>query len=463
VTVAPETLERVDMVLRREQSIVLTLTLDGMPLPQEAVGGLIQPLLLNANGVSVGGSTALGAGRFRLGPAPPGQYRIKVVSSVAYAQLFPNVRCAGDCTAELPQSGLVTVVDDQTDPQVSMDLRRLPRISGRVSADGSGLPAVGVEVRAIPTSPFASSFASMTDVDGQYTIARVPPGTYILHFVSSLHVDELHDNLRCESSSPLVECPGATLLSIGLDAPDRVVDAALSRSGRIAGRMTSGGRPLANRFGPLALLASSGAQRRIIGIATDDDGRYVADDVTTGTSLVALRADSQSVVPLIWRGIECPSAAFGGAWTACALDQAEPIAIAAGELRAGIDFDLRANGSQRVRVLGTKNGQPLAGVIVDVWDANGLRVDTRTTGSDGRAYPTVPQTVSAPYALSTDNDRGLINEVWQDIPCPAGSVFFGSCALTGFTPVTLPAAANAPEIVWSLGRSLPLFADGFEP
>jgi len=65
--------------------------------------------------------------------------------------------------------------------------------------------------------------------------------------------------------------------------------------------------------------------------------------------------------------------------------------------------------------------------------------------------------------LSTDNDRGLINEVWQDIPCPAGSVFFGSCALTGFTPVTLPAAANAPEIVWSLGRSLPLFADGFEP
>lgn len=301
VTVAPETLERVDMVLRRERFNVLTLTLDGIRSPQETCDGFTQPLLLNANGASVGGSTALGAGRFRRGPAPPGQCRIKVVLSMAYAQRFPNVRCAGDCTAELPQSGLVAVVDDQTDPQVSMDLRRLPRIGGRVSADDSGLPATGVEVRAIPTSLFASSFVGVADMNGEYTIARMPPGTDILHFVSSPHVDELHDNLRCEGSSPLVGCPGATLLSIGLDAPDRVVDAVLTRSGRIAGRLTSRGRALASRFGSPALLASNGAHRRIIGIATDDDGRCLADDVATGPCILRFTCTSRTAVARVHR------------------------------------------------------------------------------------------------------------------------------------------------------------------
>jgi hypothetical protein len=41
-------------------------------------------------------------------------------------------------------------------------------------------------------------------------------------------------------------------------------------------------------------------------------------------------------------------------------------------------------------------------------------------------------------------------------------VFFGTCALTGYTPVLFPAPANAPEIVIRLARPVSIFSGSFE-
>lgn len=463
IAVAPESTERVDFVLRRQQFVEVTLTLDGQPAPPDSFGNLFQVSLLNSNGATVVSGTTVASGRYRMGPVAPGSYRLRVTSSRAYAQLFPNVRCATDCFAELPQAGVITVAGNSADTLLDMDLRRYPQISGRLTTDGSGAPIGGAEVLVLAANNSFNAYSATTNSNGEYTVASIAPGSYVVRFASTQHRDELHADLPCESNNPLLDCPGATLVTFGLDAADRVIDAALQPSARVSGRITSGGQPLSGFFASVILLGTDGSVRRAIGTPIDGNGRYRADDVPPGTALVAVRVESSGFLPRIWPGVDCPAAQFGGPWTGCALAQATPVTFTAGVERSGIDVDVRTSGSQVVRVLNAFTDTPLQGVVIDVWNAAGQRVDTRATGADGRAYPAIGfGGTAAPHALSTDNDQGLINEVFQDILCTTGSVYFGTCALTGFTPVLLPASANAPEIVWRVSRPIPIFDANFE-
>jgi 5-hydroxyisourate hydrolase-like protein (transthyretin family) len=461
VLVAPETQDRVDFTLRRQQFIDLSLTIGGVPPAPDVFLQFPQPTLLNSNGVAVGLSTYLGAGRYRLGPVVPGSYRLRVLSQVTYPQLYPDVRCSSDCIAELGLAPTITVSASDTSIPLSIDLRRYPRVEGRVSSEGSGEGVAGALVQLQRVSGFAATFNVNSNASGDYVIENVPPGSYLLQFISTTHGDEVHDNVPCESNQPGIDCPGATLVTIGTDAPDRRIDAALRRSGRIAGRISSNGSPLVNQFFILTLLSPDGAVRRTFNPSALGDGRFVAEDVPAGEWLVGASAGGSGFVPQLYPGVDCLSAQ-GGVWSGCPLALAARVTVGQGGLLDGIDFSLRGNGSLAVRVLNALDDQPLAGVAIDVWNANGQRVDTRATGADGRAYPVVSTSPAAPHALSTDNDQGLINEVFQDIPCPTGSVFFGSCALTGFTPVLLPAAQGTPEIVWRVARPIPIFSGNFE-
>jgi hypothetical protein len=140
------------------------------------------------------------------------------------------------------------------------------------------------------------------------------------------------------------------------------------------------------------------------------------------------------------------------------------VVTVSGNESAAIDFNLRRNGSQTVRVVNDFDDQPLAGVLIDVWNASGRRVDSRITGASGLAYPVVTEFLPVPadHSLSTDNLQGLINQVYDGILCPNGSVFFGSCTLAGATPVVFPAPVNAPLIQIRLARPVPIFGGNFE-
>jgi hypothetical protein len=129
---------------------------------------------------------------------------------------------------------------------------------------------------------------------------------------------------------------------------------------------------------------------------------------------------------------------------------------------ARIDFAPRRNGSRRVRVLAARTGQPIPGVAIDLWSANGQRVDTIVSNDDGYAYPTAPQTTPADYRLSTYNTLGLVEQVYPNILCPQGSVYFGLCSLTGGTPVTFPSSSTVP-MIFTMGNADDIFSSGFEP
>jgi hypothetical protein len=377
--------------------------------------------------------------------------------------LFPAVECSSDCIAELGSGEPINIAATDTVAFRSMNLRSFPSIEGTVTAEGGVAPISNAAVTLIRAGGFAGDpYSTTTDTAGRYRFAAVAPGSYLVRFVSSQHIDEVHDNVQCTSPNPALDCPGATLLVVGSSTPDQIVNAALARSGRISGRFFSSGQPLSNYVG-LFLVRADGSVAASWSAVSDLDGRYSITDVPAGTWRVAYIGDAfYGYIPQLFSGINCPNANYSS-FAGCPLAQAAPIDVAPGADITGIDFDLRRTGSQVVRVLYAFDESPLPGVMVDVWNAAGQRVDSRPTDAQGRAYPVgTANSTAAPHALSTDNTAGYINEVYQDIECPNGSVFFGSCALAGYTPVVFPAPQGAPEIILRIARPVPIFGGNFE-
>lgn len=167
-------------------------------------------------------------------------------------------------------------------------------------------------------------------------------------------------------------------------------------------------------------------------------------------------------MPQVFRDIDCVAAQSDGAFMNCNMAQATALNVASGAQAIGVDFSVHRFGAQPVRVLNAFDDVPLRGIVVDTWNELGQRTDSRTTDAEGRTWVTGASFESeAPHALSTDNSAGYINEVYMDIECTNGSVFFETCALTGYTPVQLPAAADAAPIVIRIARPISIFGSTF--
>jgi hypothetical protein len=465
VTVPLESQVRVDMTLRRQQFIQVDFTLNGSPLVISPYGYGVDAALLNANGAVVAQGAFVGGSRYRIGPLSPGSYRLRATSAFSYPRLYPAADCASDCIAELGFGEVITVAATDTVIERNMDLRRYPSISGRVTTQEDGSPVASAVVTLSPVSGnFYGGYTASTSSDGGYRFDAVAPGSYLLRFASDRHVDEVHDNLPCNSTNPALDCPGATLIGVGSSTPDRTIDAALARSATISGRVTGGGQ-MYQGYGSFNLVRPDGSVAASwSGYTSSVDGRYTLQDVPSGTWRIAYYSDPYyGFQSQLHAGVDCAAVAYGPSFAACPLAQATPVVVQNGSVITDIDFNLRRSGSHVVRMLNAFDDTPLAGVMIDVWNAGGQRVDSRATDASGRAYPVGgPGTTLASYALSTDNDQGLVNEVYQDITCPNGSVFFGSCALAGYTPVLFPAPAGSPEIVWRIARPVPIFGGNFE-
>jgi hypothetical protein len=188
-------------------------------------------------------------------------------------------------------------------------------------------------------------------------------------------------------------------------------------------------------------------------------------DVTPGTWLLGVvDIGFGGVVPQVYRGVDCPAANVTS-FAPCDLARATPVLAVGGSENSAINFDLRRSGARGFRVVGPLS-TPLQGVALDLWDAQGRRVDSRSTNDAGIAwlYPSQFSGNPTPFRVSTDNaPAGFPNQVYNGIQCPAGSVFFGLCPLIGATELIWPAATITPTLQIAFGREAELFASSFEP
>jgi 5-hydroxyisourate hydrolase-like protein (transthyretin family) len=457
VVVPLGTQARVDMSLRRLPFIEVDVTIDGQAITSPAN---VTVTALNANGFAVATGSATAANpRARIGPLVPGTYRVRAVSSHAFPQLYPAIPCATDCWDEVNQGTPIAVSLAGGIVSLSMDLQGFPQISGRLTDEVSGLPIEQAVVYLTQTPGFGW-YSFVVGAGGNFRFAAVPAGQYQLRFSSDRHVDEAHDNIVCIQASANALCPGATPITIDRSTADLTIDAALRPSSSIGGRVLVDGTTGAPQGVTFDLLTPAGVTVASGNIFTNEDGRYRLEDVPSGSWLLGARLGFDSV-PQLYRGIDC-NTSNGFNFAGCPFAQATPLQVGDQSTLSGIDFTLRRGSTRGVRVVDDATGLPIPGVSIDVWDTAGRHVGTSTSDGDGRAYASVMGGTIGPFAVSTDNALGYRDEVFDNIGCAIGSVFFGGCALTGYTPIVLPATSTTPPITIGLSRRDELFIDGFE-
>ena len=98
-------------------------------------------------------------------------------------------------------------------------------------------------------------------------------------------------------------------------------------------------------------------------------------------------------------------------------------------------------------VLSSATSDPLPGIVVDLWGSEGFFIASQVTDSAGQ-YLFGNLTPGA-YFASTRNAVGLLDEIYDDLPCPGGS-FSNDCDPTTGTPILIENDATAAGIDFAL-------------
>ncbi len=155
--------------------------------------------------------------------------------------------------------------------------------------------------------------------------------------------------------------------------------------------------------------------------STDASGNYVSGGLSSGTYYVRTY-NCLGYLDEVYDDVSCP----GGS---CSSTTGTPVSVTAPSTTAGIDFVLAPGGRVAGRITDA-SGAPLANVSVQFYDSAGAFRGSGYTDASG-VYTSTGMP-SGTYYARTSNSSGYFDELYDDIPCPAGS-----CSLTAGTPIAV--------------------------
>ncbi len=435
--------------LSRGNSIVVSTTVGGQP----TANFYLQVIAVNPAGNAVSNAGSGGSGApVLLGPLPAGTYRVRVEGGGLVSEYYQDVLCAAVCgAAEFQAATPIALNNDAPPVAISMDLERVPEITGVVTGAG-GSPIANATVTIFRNY---SQQTTQTASDGSYRIRPPALGSYMVHAGTANHIDELYDDLPCNNVSYVSNCIGGTPIIVSAGTSPAPVNFQLAPSAKIRGQI--GNLPAFTNFQIVALNAMN------LGVnpgrlVQQGDGNYELSDLPEGQFRFVYWPGSFSRFQ-VYDGIDCGPEAYD--YTQCPLSNATPVSLVSGANVDGINFRNRSRIGRLGQVTDAGNGLPLAGIIVDVFDPqSGDRVGSAISDADGRIDIAPNSSPGSTFALATDNYRGYINEVYNNIECPVGSAYLGTCSLAGATTVTFP--GDGSELSIALRPSDVLFRSGFE-
>ncbi len=441
--------QRADFQLKPERSILVNYTVNGVE-PNDSFSGNVA--LLNSNGAQLI-FNFFQSSSARIGPLSPGTYFLRTTSNSTVPNLYNGINCGSDCITELSSATPIVIGANTSSVSITANLKSLPRIEGRVSDSTNGEPIPNASLRLLSITG-GNSFTVNSAVDGRYSIQSIRPGNYLLQAVSNTHTDELHDNISCESENPILECPGATIISVSNSSETRFINFNLQPTGRIRGKIppSSGGN--------LFLFDSPGNRLKRIFVNSSFDGSYLARDIPVGPIVAGIALNGYE--PQLFNQVNCNANPNNVDFSTCNFSAATVLSIAAASETTGVDFSPRRFGARLVRIVSAQSGQPIAGAIVDTWNASGQRLESKVTDATGSAW-VFPNTFdNLGFYASTDNSAGHIEQVFQNRDCAAGSAFNGLCSLSIGSLIPFTGQANPTPIVFRLKPVGTQFVDGFE-
>ena len=329
-------------------------------------------------------------------------------------ELYDNLPCQNGCDYS---AGDPIVVTDQPPAPITIGLTRGASLGGNVQGVQGVLQGVEVQLFDGPGSMVASAF---TDADGNYLIEGLLPGTYFAVTENAQGLeDRLYDGFSCEpfcnpdSGMPIDVAVGDSVIGI-----DFILPGAASLAGRVSDEFDA---PLVDVqvevYNALGELRST--------TATDGDGNWSVGSLAAGTFFVRTR-NGLGLVDRAFDGLDC---------LGCDVTRTTPLELDQAEQRTGVDLQLVAGSMISGNVVSAANGDPVAGVNVEVFSASGSLVGASRSDSGGQWR--VDGLAPGDYFVATRSSVGFVDQLHSGLVCEPG------CVPADGTAVTL--TAGSPE------------------
>lgn len=298
----------------------------------------------------------------------------------------------------------VPVVAGTTTTGIGAQLEAGGRISGMVTDADTSTPLEDVEIKVFG---FDGSYlmSLWSDATGGYeTPSAIASGSYYILTHNNLgYFDELYDGVACPNS----DCDLADGKAISV-VPQFTATAniTLRRGGAISGRITdvTNGQPLADAW--VNVFDADGWWKT--NASAGEDGYYRTPGLPTGTYYLHC-SNSSRYFDVIYDDFSCS----GG----CDPLSGTPVSVVEGTTTEPIDFALTPGGGQiKGTLTEASTGAPLPWECVEIFDDRGNWMTSGCTDSTG-IYASFGGLTSGTYFVGTNNTRGFIDEVYDDIPC----------------------------------------------
>ena len=313
--------------------------------------------------VNIGPTRTDALGRYTAPLPGAGSYRLRADPTVVQGYAAMYYGGVGGEVALKSTAQVIAVGPADAVAGIDVALPTGVSLSGTVTA--GGIPVAGVDIDVFAANgEFLSAYPGASGLDGTYSVGALPPGTYFVRADPSPALGQYWVRTFYGGAMSLLGATPIVVDAVPLTAADIDVPA----GGTLAGVVTSaaGGTPLAGL--DLDIFDEFGTSMDVTA-RTDPAGAYEIGAVPPG--LYTLRVDPTSAQG--WARTYHPAAGSPAA--------AIPIAAQAGGPTIGIDFALDAGGSLSGTIRAAADGAPLAGIDLDVFDAN-RRITRFTATSD---------------------------------------------------------------------------------
>ena len=283
----------------------------GLPLPNTQIAVTTMP---NLNGYPYVGGYTDSDGNFSLSNVNAGSYYVWAISPTHSDEIYDGVPCevpeiyylTPHC--DLSQVTLVTISPNATPPAVDFALPASGSVSGTAftrAGAGSDLPAFTAVVTLYDSSETTIAIAYV-DATGHYALSDIPPGTYYAAATTSTsynggqYLSQLWQNKDCTTCNVVTGTP--IIVAQGQAVTD--IDFSLVRQDAIVGRVVDpAGNPI---NGVVVDLFDASSKSYVGGVATDDDGYFVAPG-TEGASYFAATEAGGGYIDQVYASIACPA------------------------------------------------------------------------------------------------------------------------------------------------------------
>jgi hypothetical protein len=393
------------------------------------------------------------SGSFTVPGLPSGTFYAYTANSLGYGdEIFDDVLCLGSCDVSLAFNSGSAIAVTAGAPSGGIDFALSPggTIAGTITNTATSAPMQSVTVRAIARygTTTQSARSGFTNASGAYSIAGLPPGTYYLQTSTSLAINENFNNLPCPNP-----CPTASALlgepivvSAGGTVANR--DFQLDPGGSISGIVTAAatGNPLSSLGVQIFRQSGSGVQI-VVATGNSSNAAYVLAGLDAGTYYV-LAVDLREPIQYAGRVLGGSSCT---ACTAAEIMAGTPITVAAGASVTGQNLALDRGATLTGTITDATTGASIAsqGLRVDAYSSTGPAMSATTSfGITGNTH-TIGGLVAGTYYVSTANARFHLNEIFNDVPCPAGTCTQAATIATG-TPITVALGQTVSNVNFAL-------------